>query len=111
MVLHAIRAESPIKEIDNAAVLELASLNLKQVVRESEEPETRVAQLAERGRNLRMRRHCRKLLRKLLLVLVIDFDVTRIGQHFHDSRADFSERDVTAGDGQRCGIQNQVGEP
>jgi len=43
MMLHAIRAESPFKEIDNAAMLELASLNFKQIVRESEETEARTA--------------------------------------------------------------------
>jgi hypothetical protein len=45
-MLHAIRTESPLKEIDNAAMLELARLNLKQIVGESEEAEARGAQLA-----------------------------------------------------------------
>src|SRR5262245_47987361 len=46
MVLHAVGAETPFKQIGDAAVLKLASLNLKQIVREGEEPETRIAQLA-----------------------------------------------------------------
>jgi hypothetical protein len=39
MVLHAVRAESPLEEVDDAAMLELTSLHLKQIIRESEEPE------------------------------------------------------------------------
>jgi hypothetical protein len=41
MVLHAVRAEPPLEQIDNAAVLKLTRLNLKQI--EGEEPETRIA--------------------------------------------------------------------
>ena len=57
MVLHAVGAESPFKQIDDAAVFKLASLNLKQIVRESEEPKTCIAQLAKCGRYLAMGRH------------------------------------------------------
>ena len=46
VMLHAVRTESSLKEIDNAAMFKLASLNLEQIVRESEEPETCIAQLA-----------------------------------------------------------------
>jgi hypothetical protein len=45
-MFHAVCAESSLKEIDNAAMFKLASLNLEQIVRESEEPETCIAQLA-----------------------------------------------------------------
>ncbi len=45
-MLHAIGTELPFKEIDNAAMLKLAGLNLKQIVRKSEKPETCIAQLA-----------------------------------------------------------------
>jgi hypothetical protein len=38
MMLHAIRAEPPLEEIDNAAMLQLASLNLEQIVSEGEQP-------------------------------------------------------------------------
>jgi hypothetical protein len=48
MVLHAVRAEAPLEKIDNAAMFKLTGLNLKQIVREGEQPETRVAQLAQR---------------------------------------------------------------
>src|SRR5215470_7078378 len=107
-MLHAIRTESPLKEIDNAAMLELASLHLKQIIGESEESETCVAQFAERCWNLRVRRHCRKFLRKLLLVIIIDFDAACIRLHFHDCRTDIGERYIAAGHGQRCRMQDEV---
>jgi hypothetical protein len=46
MVLHAVCAEAPLEEVDNATMFKLTRLNLKQVIREGEEPETRLAQLA-----------------------------------------------------------------
>ena len=46
MVLHAIRAESSFKQIDDASMLKLARLHLEQIVREREEPKTCIAQLA-----------------------------------------------------------------
>ena len=46
VMLHAVRIESSLKEIDNAAMFKLAGLNFKQVVGESEEPKTCIAQLA-----------------------------------------------------------------
>jgi hypothetical protein len=52
MVLHAIGAEPPLEQIDNAAVLELARLHLDEIVREREETEARISQLAQRGGNL-----------------------------------------------------------
>ena len=88
MILHAIRTESPLKEIDNATMLELTSLNLKQIVGESEEPEACSAQLAQRCRNLWMRWHGGKSLSQLFLVPFADFDAARIRQHFHDCRTD-----------------------
>jgi hypothetical protein len=51
MVLHAVRAESPLEEIDNAAVLKLPGLNLQQIVRKREQPEPGLAQLAQCHRN------------------------------------------------------------
>ena len=36
VALHAVRAEAPLEEIDNAAMLELTGLNLEQIVREGE---------------------------------------------------------------------------
>ncbi len=50
MMLHAIRAKAPLEKIDNAAMFKLTSLNLKQIVREGKQPETCIAQLAERYR-------------------------------------------------------------
>ena len=47
MVLHAIRAETPLEKIDNAAMFKLAGLHLKQIVGEREQPETCIAQLAQ----------------------------------------------------------------
>ena len=41
MALHAVRAESSLEEIDDAAMFKLTGLNFKQIVRESEEPKTR----------------------------------------------------------------------
>jgi hypothetical protein len=96
MVLHAVRAESPFEEADNAAMLKLMSLRLKQIVRESEEPEACIAQLAQRRRNLGVWWHRGKLIRKLFLVLLIDLDAACIRQHFHHCRADIGERDVAA---------------
>jgi hypothetical protein len=46
VMLHTVRTESSLKEIDDAAMFKLASLNLKQIVSESEDPETCIAQLA-----------------------------------------------------------------
>jgi hypothetical protein len=46
MALRAVSAEPSLEEIDDAAVLKLTGLNVKQIVRESEEPKTRIAQLA-----------------------------------------------------------------
>jgi len=46
MVFHAVRAEAPLEQIDNAAMFKLTGLNLGQIVRESEQPETGIAQLA-----------------------------------------------------------------
>src|SRR5262249_57582213 len=40
VVLHTISTESAFKQIDDAAVLELAGLHLKQIVPEPEQPET-----------------------------------------------------------------------
>ena len=111
VVFHAVGAEAPFKQIDNAAVLELAGLHFKQIVGETEEPETRIAQLAQRRRNLGVGRHGRELFRKLLLVIVSDLNAARISQHFHDRRTDIGEWDVTAGHGQRRGVQDQIGEP
>ena len=54
VMLHAIGTEASLKEIDNAAMFKLSSLNLKQIVRESEKPETCIAQLAQRRWNLRV---------------------------------------------------------
>jgi hypothetical protein len=39
MLLHAVRAESPLEEVNDAAMLELTSPHLKQIIRGSEEPE------------------------------------------------------------------------
>ncbi len=41
MMPHAVRAETPFKQIDDAAVLELARLNFEQIVGEGEQPKTR----------------------------------------------------------------------
>src|SRR6516165_10481060 len=46
VVLDTVRAEPSFEQIDDAAVLELPSLNFEQIVREREEPKTCVAQLA-----------------------------------------------------------------
>ena len=69
VMLHAVRAETPLKEIDNAAMLKLASLDLKQIVRECEEPEPCISQLAQRAWNLGVRRHGGKFFRELFVVL------------------------------------------
>jgi hypothetical protein len=61
MVLYAVRAEAPLEKIDNAAMLKLTGLNLKQIVGEGEQPETCIAQFVERRRHLRVRGHRRKL--------------------------------------------------
>ena len=45
MMLHAVRAEAALKQIDDAAMLELTGLNFKQIIGEGEEPETRIAKL------------------------------------------------------------------
>src|SRR5258705_10888758 len=97
MVFHAVRAESPLEEADNAAMLELTSLHLKQIVGESEEPEACIAQLAQRRRNLGVWRHRGKLVRKLFPVLVIGLDAAWSRQHFHYCGADIGERDVATG--------------
>ena len=46
MVLHAVRAETPLEKIDDAAMFKLAGLYFEQIVGEREQPETRVAQFA-----------------------------------------------------------------
>ena len=38
MMLHAVRAEATLEKIDNAAMLKLAGLHLKQIVGEREQP-------------------------------------------------------------------------
>ena len=43
VMLHAVRTEASLEEIDDAAMFKLAGLNLQQIVREREEPETGVA--------------------------------------------------------------------
>ena len=50
MMLHAVRAEASLEEIDNAAMIELTCLNFEQVVREAKQPKTGIAQLAQRER-------------------------------------------------------------
>src|SRR5262245_29793332 len=47
MVPYAVGAESSLEQIDNAAMRVLTSLHLKQIVRESEQPEASVAQPAQ----------------------------------------------------------------
>ena len=111
MVLHAVRAEAALEKIDDTAVLELTGLHLEQIVREREQPETCIAQFAERCRHLGVRRHRRKLLREFFLISVRNFDAPRIRQHLHHSRTDIRERNVAAGDRQRRRIHNEVGEP
>ncbi len=56
-MLHAVRAETPLKEIDNAAMLK------------REEPEPCISQLAQRAWNLGVRRHGGKFFRELFVVL------------------------------------------
>jgi hypothetical protein len=46
MVFRAVRAESSFKQIEDAPMLKLARLHFKQIVREGEEPKTRITQLA-----------------------------------------------------------------
>ena len=46
VVLHPVRAEAPLKKIDNAAMFKLTGLNLGQIVGQGEQPETRIAQLS-----------------------------------------------------------------
>lgn len=46
VMLHAVRTEPPLKEIDDSTMFELAGLNLEQIVRESKEPKSCIAQLA-----------------------------------------------------------------
>jgi hypothetical protein len=92
-------------------MLELARLHLEQIVREREEAEARIAQLAQRRRNLGVRRHCGKLVRKLFLVLVIDLDAAGIRQHFHHRRTDVGERDIATRHGEGGGIHDEVSEP
>ena len=43
MVLHTVCTEAALEKIDDAAVFELTGLNLEQIVREREQPETRIA--------------------------------------------------------------------
>ena len=91
-MLYAIRAEAPFEKISNAAVFKLTGLYLEQIVRKSEQPKTRVAQLAERCRHLRVWRHRRELFGELFLVRITNFDAARIRQHLHYSGADIGER-------------------
>ena len=42
-MLQAVRAESPLEGIDNPTMFKLTRLNLKQIVRKSEKPETGAA--------------------------------------------------------------------
>ena len=57
MVLRAIGAEPSLEEVDDAAMRELTRLNLEQIVRKREEPETRFTQLAQRRGDLGMGWH------------------------------------------------------
>src|SRR5271157_4691111 len=111
MVFDAICAKASFEKVDNATMLELTGLNLKQIVSKCEKPEACTAQFAQRGRNLWVRRHRREILRKLLLVLVINLDAARIRQHLHHSRTDIGERNVAAGHSQCGRIHDQVSEP
>jgi hypothetical protein len=43
MMLHAIRAETPVEKIYNAAMFKLSRLYLKQIVGEREQPEACIA--------------------------------------------------------------------
>jgi hypothetical protein len=58
MVLHAIGTEASFEQIDDAAVLELACLNLEEIICEGEQPVACIAQLSQGGRDLGVRRHC-----------------------------------------------------
>ena len=58
VMLHAVGAETPFKQIDNAAMGELARLHFKQIVREAKEPETGTAKLAQCSWNLGVGRIC-----------------------------------------------------
>ena len=82
MVLHAVRTEPPLEQVGDAAMFKLTGLNIEQIVRESEEPKTRIAQLAQRRRNLRVWRHRGKLFGELSLVLVANFEATGIRSIF-----------------------------
>src|SRR5262249_45375050 len=46
VVLHAVSAEAPLEQIDDAAMLKLARLHLEQIVGEGEESKSRAAKLA-----------------------------------------------------------------
>lgn len=111
VVLHAVRTEPPLERTDDAAVLELTRLNLEQIVREGDEPESRGAQTSQGFRNLGVGRHRGELLRQLFPVLVVDLDAARISQHRHHSRSDVGERDIAPGHGQGRGVKDQVVEP
>src|SRR5262245_43477229 len=57
MVPYAVGAESPLEQVDDAAVLELTSLHLEQIVCEGEQPEACGAQFAQCRWNLGIGRH------------------------------------------------------
>src|SRR5580658_2298474 len=106
MVLDAVSAEATFEQIDDAAMLELAGLYLEQIVGEREEAKTGLAQLAQRPRNLWIRRHGRKPFGELLLVGVSDPDAAGIRQHLHDRGADVGEGNVATRDSERRGIHD-----
>src|SRR5215472_15661398 len=101
VVFYAIGAESALEQVDDAAVFELAGLDLQEIVGEREQPEAGTAQLAQRGGYLRMRWHRRESIGQFLLIGVGDFDATRVCEHFHNGAADIGERYIMPGDGER----------
>jgi hypothetical protein len=61
--------------------------------------------------NLGVGRHCGEPGRELRTVGVTDRDAAGGGEHLEHGRADVGERDVDAGEGERLGVGDQIGEP
>jgi hypothetical protein len=104
MVLYLVRAEASVEKMDYAAALELTGLDLKQIVRQGEQPEPSATQLAQSVGNLGVRWHGRELLDELFFICIAKLDALRVRQHLHHGRTDIGERNVTAGDSERGGI-------
>ncbi len=106
-----VDAESPVEQVDQPAVSQLASGDGGRVVRQGEEVEARRFQPPQGSGNVGIGRHGGEPIGELLAVSRGDLDAPGRGDLLQDSAADVSEGDIDVGDRQGLGVGDELLEP